>query len=122
MQDKPSARIILGEVQAALRAGIAPGFQQVVASNAIALALREDELAASGHAAEQMRLAAILGHDVGLEQGNRTLSEGLRDGSIDAGRTDVTTHLVATTIEKMRVDQPNYPAFRVWQAEQETHS
>lgn len=41
MFDDPPARLILAEVRDALVAGLAPGFAQKVAANALAIALRE---------------------------------------------------------------------------------
>jgi len=114
MQDRPEARTILAEVQGALKAGIAPGFQQAVAAKAVAMALREAELAEAGHAAEHARLAVLLGRGGGLAELNRALAEGLRNGTIDPRHDDVVRHLVATTIAKLAVDQPHYPAFRAW--------
>lgn len=116
MQDKPDARTILAEVQAALKAGIPPGFQQSVAANAVALALRETALAPAAHEAERARLAALLGRDGALAELNRLLAHGIRDGSVDCGRAELTGHLIRTTIEKLAVDQPNYPAYRAWRA------
>lgn len=112
MLDKPDSKAILREVQAALKAGIAPGFQQSVAANAVALALREEELAPVAHEAEVARLAALLGRDGELEKQNRALADGVRAGSVRG--TALEAHLICTTIEKMEVDQPRYPAFRAW--------
>lgn len=114
MLDRPQAREILAEVQAALKAGIARGFQQAVAANAVALALREGALADAGHDAERARLAALLGRVDSLGELNRALAHGIADGSVDAARDDIKHHLIATTIAKLEVDQPNYPAFRAW--------
>lgn len=112
MLDKPEARDILTEVQAALKAGLAPGFQQAVAANAVAVALREEERAGAGHDAERTRLAALLGRVDSLGELNRALAHGIADGSIDAARDDVGRHLILTTLAKLDIDQPNYPAWR----------
>ena len=116
MQDRPDARTLLAEVQAALKAGIAPGFQQARAANAVALALRETGLAPATHDAEHARLVALLGREGDLAVLNRMLAHGIRDGSIDCGQAGLSDHLIRTTIEKLAVDQPNYPAFRAWRA------
>jgi hypothetical protein len=116
MQDEPRATLILAEVAAALKAGIPAGFQQHVAGNAIALALREDERAASAHASECARLAAILGRQGEIETLNAALVTGIRDGSLDSCAPAIAAHLIQTTIEKMLVDQPGYPAFRAWRS------
>lgn len=116
MQDDPDARLILAEVRNALYAGVPAGFHQRVAGNAVALALREDDLAAGFAAAEATRLRALLGRDAPLAALNQALAAGLRDGSIDTEAPAVQHHLIRTTVEKMRVDQPQYPAFRQWWA------
>lgn len=116
MQDKPDAPTILAEVQAALKAGINPGFQQAVAANAVALALRENEHTPEAEVAEHARLAVLLGRVGSLQGLNRVLAETIRDGSRDCTDPDLAGHLIRTTIEKMIVDQPNYPAFRNWRA------
>lgn len=119
MFDEPDGKAILREVQAALKAGIAPGFQQAVAANAVALALREEELAAGAAAREAMRLEAILGRAGTLDQLNAALALGLRDGAIAPERPDVQAHLIQTTIDKIAVDQPNYPAYRNWRSQKD---
>lgn len=116
MQDKPDAPMILAEVQAALKAGIPPGFQQAVAANAVALALREGDHAGDAEVAEHARLVLLLGRVGPLDALNRTLAHTIRDGACDCTDADLAGHLIRTTIEKMTVDQPNYPAFRNWRA------
>ena len=116
MQDKPDAPMLLAEVQTELKTGIAPGFQQAVAANAIALALREQDKAAAGHAAEHARLVELLGHDGSLDALNRLLATRIREGAMDRTDSTLTRHLILTTIEKMIVDQPRYPAFRACRA------
>ncbi|MEX6724273.1 DUF6285 domain-containing protein [Parapedomonas caeni] len=120
MQDDPEARLILVEVRDALYAGVPAGFQQRVAGNAVALALREDTLAAGFAAGEATRLRALLGRDAPLAALNQALAAGLRDGSVAADDPIVQHHLIRTTVEKMRVDQPQYPAFRQWWADTPT--
>lgn len=112
MQDSPPARAILAEVAAALRSGIAPGFQQAVSANALDLVLRETDLAAEGHAAERLRLVALLGREGELAELNGALARAIREGTLAADRDDLAAHLIRTTIEKIVIDQPRYPAFR----------
>jgi hypothetical protein len=114
MQDDPPGALLLEEVARALKAGIAPGFQQHVAANAIALAQREDRLAAESHAQEAERLRGLLDRDGSLPELNFALAEAIRTGAITLSNAALREHLVRTTIEKLEVDQPNYPAFRAW--------
>lgn len=115
MFDRPDARAILEEVQSALKAGIAPGFQQAVAANAVALALREEELAHAANQAERGRLVTMLGIEVDLPALNATLCAGIRAGSLTG--PVLVDHLIRTTVDKLAVDQPNYPAYRAWKGE-----
>lgn len=119
MQDSPDADAILAEVEAALKAGIAPGLQQRMAANAVALARRELAEAPGFAAAERERLVALLGRDGEAAILNTLLADAIRARRIGGDTPGLIGHLWLTTIEKMRVDQPAYPAFAAWRAEQE---
>ena len=112
MLDHPSADLILEQVGGALRDGIPAGFQQRVAANAVDLVRRERQLAAGFEDHERRRLAALLGQDGTLETLNQALSRQIASGGETIEQDALVRHLIATTIEKMQVDQPNYPAFR----------
>jgi len=114
MQDRPDGAAILRALESELRAGLAPGFAQKVGANAIALALREAELTASSDEAERSRLAQLLGRDGSLKSLNRALAQAIRDGTLDCEDDQLIAHLIRTTIEKLNVDQPTYPAFVAW--------
>jgi hypothetical protein len=116
MLDKPAAREILTEVEAALRKGLSPGFQQIVAANAVALALREAAYAETLGAGEAARLGRLLGREGDLQTLNRLLAGAIRDGSIDLNSDALARCLILATVEKMTVDQPNYPPFRAFEA------
>lgn len=117
MQDEPSGRLLIEQVRLALKAGIPMGFQQRVAANAIDVAIREMDLASTGHAAEKERLARLLAARGALENLNQALAAAIRAGEMDTTDQALTRHLILTTVEKMIVDQPGYPAFRAWQNE-----
>lgn len=119
MQDSPDVDAILAEVEAALRPGSLPsGLPQKLAANAVALARREITLAGEGHHAERARLKALLGTDGTLEELNARLADAIREGRLTAATPGLATHLWRTTIEKMRVDQPAYPAYAAWLGEE----
>jgi hypothetical protein len=112
MLDQPSADLILEQVAGALRDGIPAGFQQRVAANAVDLVRRERQLAVDFEDRERTRLAELLGQDAPLETLNQVLSQKVASGGDFTEQDLLVRHLIATTIEKMQVDQPNYPAFR----------
>lgn len=112
MLDQPSADLILEQVASALREGIPAGFQQRVASNAVELARREHRLASGFDGLERKRLVALLGTEGSVEALNQALSRQIESGGNGPEQDALVGHLIATTIEKMQVDQPNYPAFR----------
>ena len=116
MQDEPAPALLIGEVRKALEAGIAPGFAQKVAANALGIALRELTLAPASAAAENGRLARLVGDDGDLADRNHRLAELIRrgEGELPDG---VIAHLIATTVEKIAVDQPAYPAFVNWRGD-----
>jgi hypothetical protein len=115
MLDRPAAEAILAAVSSALKAGIPPGIQQAIAANAVALAMRELDDRDRSHCAELHRLNAGLAAGPTLEAANSALAMGIRDGTIDTARADLREHLILTVIEKLRIEQPGYPAFRALQ-------
>ncbi len=114
MQDKPDAIAILGEVEEALKAGLGSGLPQRMAANALALARRELSLPPDEAEREHARLAALLGREGSVEALNAALAEAIRSGAMTADTPGLVAHLWQSTIEKMRVDQPAYPAFAAW--------
>lgn len=116
MHDDPPAVLLVAEARRALEAGLAPGFPQKVAANALGIAQRELELGPALEEAERERLVALLGYERETAALNRALAEGLRDGRIDPANEAVLAHLVATAIAKLSVDQPGYPGFRALEA------
>ena len=115
MQDKPCGDDILAEVEKALRDGLAPGLAQRMAANAVALARREDLLAAEFAEAERVRLAELLGRRAPLAALNRDLATAIRGGMLRHDDPALIAHLRRTTVEKLTVDQPTYPPFQASQ-------
>ncbi len=91
----PPAALIVTEVRAALERGLAPGFAQKVAANALGIAERDLARCSSG---------------VGEEM--RKLADRVRDEAIlnDA----LVGQLVEMSIARLEIDQPTYPPFRAW--------
>lgn len=94
MADNPPPELLIAEVRAALEAGLAPGFAQKVAVNALGIAQRELENGPAVTAGEAARLCA----------------------AIRAGEVDDTLigEMIRITLAKLAIDQPTYPAYRTW--------
>lgn len=113
MLDAPSGDDLLAEVERALKEGIAPGFAQRVASNAVALARRERAMQPALDATERERLVALIGGQGGdLAALNAALCAAIRTRALDSASAALMTHLWETTRAKLAVDQPAYPPFR----------
>ena len=113
MLDNPSAALVIAEVRSALEEGIAPGFPQKVAANALGIAKRELELGPD-LAAQEMERLAVLGFSAGdLAGRNAALTASIRAGDA-LDESALIAHLIYTSIAKLMVDQPAYPAFRPW--------
>ena len=116
MSDDPKALLILAEVRRALDDGVQQGFHQKVAANALGIAQRELEQGPESAAAEAARLRALLQQQGDRDALNAHLAQAIRDGRPPTDAAALVGHLVRTSIEKLRIDQPGYAAFRNWQA------
>jgi DNA-binding response OmpR family regulator len=118
MQDLPRPDEILAVIAAFLRNTVIvktdphTAFQARVAANAVDLVRRQLELGAAGEDAELERLQALLGHSGTLPTLNAELADVLASGAGGLATPGVSAHLLATTLEKLRVDQPNYSGYR----------
>ena len=117
MFDKPSPSLLIAEARKALDAGVTPGFPQKVVANALGIAQRELELGPALMERERDRLVALLGGGEGVPALNSGLAAAIRDGTIDSRNAALIGHLIATTIAKLEIDQPAYPAFRAWRGD-----
>ena len=45
---------------------------------------------------------------------NAALASAIRDGSIALDAPELIEHLILTTVAKLEIDQPAYPAFKAW--------
>lgn len=113
MQDNPPPPLIIEEVSKALQEGLAAGFPQKVAANALSIAQRELVDGPRTDEAESERLSRLVGHEGDLAARNARLASMLAAGEI-ALCDELVGHLIATTIEKIEKDQPGYPSFRAW--------
>jgi len=117
MQDQPTPDEILAAIAAFLRDTVMlktdarTAYQARVAVSAIELVRRQLELGAAGEDAELERLEILLGRRGDLAVLNAGLAAALASGAAGLSTPGVLTHLHATTLEKLRVDQPNYSGF-----------
>src|SRR5580692_9563469 len=118
MQDQPHPDEILAAIAAFLRDTVMAksdphtAYQARVAANAVDLVRRQLELGAPGEDAELERLQRLLGHSGSLQALNRELADALASGACGLATPGVSAHLLASTLEKLRVDQPNYSGYR----------
>ncbi len=114
MFDKPSPTLLIAEARRALDAGVASGFPQKVVANALGIAQRELERGPALMAEEHHRLAELVGDDPEIAALNSALSAAIREGRIALDDPALLDHLIRTTVAKLEIDQPAYPAFRAW--------
>lgn len=114
MQDPPSSAVILDLAIAQLsETGEARSkFETRMAAAALELVKRAMALAPASDAAEQTRLAALLGEADELEALNRSLCERIRSGALTLESPGMAAHLRATAMEKLAIDQPSYAAYK----------
>jgi len=118
MQDEPKPGELTKAVADFLRNDIAPlisghdAFKLRVAVNALDLVTRQLTLEQGGDAAENARLAALLGREDALLELNRVLSERIASGEVDLQTPGLAEHLWQTTMDKLAVDQPNYGSYK----------
>jgi Domain of unknown function (DUF6285) len=117
MHDRPPPELLIAEARKAKQAGLAPGFARKVADNALAIASRELALGPGQDAGEMERLAVLVGAEGDLAARNHRLAQAIRLGELDGTDPLLLAHLIATTIAKLEVDQPAYPAFARWRDE-----
>ena len=117
MMDQPSAAEIVTAVREFIDKHAIPqlsgrtAFHARVASNALAIVLRELEHGPAAAAREAESLTRLLGQSGTLEELNRELSKRIRTGQIDPLDPALQAHLITTTLAKVEIDQPNYSGF-----------
>ncbi len=118
MMDQPSILELVSAVREFIETRAMPelkghtAFHARVAANALAIVARELEHAGASGEAERARLIALLGHEGTLMELHRSLCGHIRAGAIDLGTPGLAEHLVATTRDKVAIDQPNYSGLK----------
>ena len=117
MLDRPSPDAILSAIADWLRGDAAPAlppharFEAKVAAGAIDLVRRQ--IAAQGaETAEAARLSAFLGQGGDLSALTAALCARIDDGRVDLATPGLGDLLIAATLDKIGVDQPDFPAAR----------
>ncbi len=87
-------------------------FLSLVASNSLAILLRESSLLAEHRSDEHARLRALLGIDADLAQLRGQLCMALRHGEMPLDDACLQSHLRKTVMLQLCIDQPKYPALK----------
>lgn len=88
-------------------------FHGKVAINVLAIVARELELGPAAATAEQKRLAHLLGHDGDLDTLRRQLCAKLTAGEANLETPGLADHLLATVVDRVRIEQPNYASLKL---------
>ena len=88
-----------------------------VAGNSLDVVLRELALGDDSRAAEQERLATLLGVDGDLDALRWQLVNALREGSMALDDLELQAHLRTTVVNQIAIDQPRYSGFKTAVAE-----
>lgn len=117
MMDQPSAHELVTAVREFIEKHAMPelqgrtAFHARVAANALAIVARQLEQATPAEAMERKRLKALLGIDGTLDKLNRALCKAIRTGGLPWNDPRLGTHLTATTLAKIAIDQPAYAGY-----------
>jgi len=114
----PPATELLAAVTRFLRGELLPtlsgarAFNLRVSINAVEVVRRELEAQAAGDEREHRRLAELLGSNANLAAMRQELCEKIARGDLTLDDPALRTHLRATTIDRLAIDQPTYSAYR----------
>lgn len=120
MFDHPSTNELIKAVKGFIDDTAAPQleghakFHARVASNVLAIVLRELETRPSAEAEEVSRLQDLLNNQQILDpiELNRSLCDAIRTGDITRDTPDLLAHLKTTAIAQLVIDQPNYSGLK----------
>ena len=87
-------------------------FLSLVASNSLAILMRESGLLDQHHHEEQARLQTLLKQTASLVELRKLLCEALRDGTMPLDQPGLAAHLRQSVMNQLQIDQPKYPALR----------
>lgn len=87
-------------------------FHARVAVNALAAVKREIEQGFKAEVAAVERLSALIGQDGDFATLNNALCERIESGDLSPTDPTLLTHLRASLIDQVRIDQPNYSGLK----------
>lgn len=114
--DMPETSELLESVHDFLRTEVIPAtegrlrFLSLVASNSLAILMRESRLCQAHRHEEQRRLRTLLAVNGDLLALRNLLCQRLRDGVMPLDSAELTAHLRQTVMNQLLIDQPKYPA------------
>ena len=88
-------------------------FHGKVAINVLAIVARELDLGPAAAAAERVRLGDLLGEDGDLDTLRRRLCAKLTAGEAGLDTPGLADHLLATVVDRVRIEQPNYASLKL---------
>jgi hypothetical protein len=118
MMDQPSILEIVEVVRTFIEQRAMPelkghtAFHARVAANALGIVARQLAQGEEAAAVEREGLIALLGHDGDLEALNREFCSKIRSGAITLETPGFADHLIKTTKDKVRIDQPTYSGLK----------
>jgi len=118
MMDQPSMRELVEAVREFLETKAMPelkghtAFHARVATNALAIVVRELDRGPKASHEELARLRGLLAQDGGLEELNRELCKRIRSGKFTIETPGLVEHLEQTTRDKVAIDQPGYSGLK----------
>ncbi|MEM7766276.1 MAG: DUF6285 domain-containing protein [Pseudomonadota bacterium] len=120
MHDQPTAAELIAAVRTFIAEHARPAlaghtaFHARVAENVLAIVERELAQGPDADAGAKTRLLALLeaSSDSSLDRLNTQLSDAIRNGKMDETTPGLLSHLKATTIDQVQVDQPKYSGLK----------
>ncbi|HUO93599.1 MAG TPA: DUF6285 domain-containing protein [Rhizomicrobium sp.] len=118
MMDQPSMRELVEAVREFLETKAMPelkghtAFHARVATNALAIVVRELDQGPRASHEELARLRGLLAQDGTLEELNRELCKRIRSGKFTIATPGLVEHLEKTTRDKVAIDQPGYSGLK----------
>lgn len=120
MRADPSLATLIEGVKRFIDQTAGPGltghdkFHARVASNTLAIVLRELEQRSDAEALERQRLISLIDapEGSGIETLNKILCEKISSGAYTTHTPGLLTHLKSTVIDQLNIDQPTYSGIK----------
>ena len=115
---RPNRTELLEALQEHLERELSPrlsggdAYQVRIAINLLSILQRELQYGPRFELREQQRLVSLLHHEGALEPLNVELSDRIRSRRMNWADAALRAHLRQTVLERLRIDNPNYSAYR----------